>query len=589
MVLEVYAKCGTGYPSRLTLGRLVRRSGALFLALAAALLALFWLAREPAERAVRARVEREAARWGARVHMDGVRLGWHPVVRLDGLRAEKPGIWTLASDSAGLTATGRLILGHTKWSGPAGLTLDAVPTVWDVVDRGAIELREPARGLGIRWAPAPGGRRVDVRAHEVPLGTLVRVGRAGTPLLDAGVLGGAIHLASTAGATTFDVDVQARDVRLAAFSDDSGEDAPPAFGEPTAVQSRFSGSWDPARQKLDLPRWRVVTSGATLSGSLTVADLPRDARVDLALEVERVDFARLLEMSALEPPEVVVAADAAHPGSLGSASLTARVTGRLSDPASFTVSQRLDFTPPARPLPALARLRAGFVHEVAVVGGVKAIDVSPASPDFVPLSEVPALLLETLLLAEDAGFVGHRGVDLSEVPSAVLTNWSRGGAARGASTITQQLAKNLFLSREKRLGRKLQELSLALLLEATLDKQRILEIYLNVIEWGPGLHGLRPAARRYFAREPRDLTPRQMAFLVALIPGPVKYQRSFARGTLSPGFRPLVDNLLAKLRSVDVLTEEEYQAARAEETYVRPAATAAASVGVDELAPAVAR
>ena len=121
------------------------------------------------------------------------------------------------------------------------------------------------------------------------------------------------------------------------------------------------------------------------------------------------------------------------------------------------------------------------------------------------------------------------------MPSALLKNWSRGGAARGASTITQQLAKNLFLSRDKHLGRKLQELSLALLLEATLDKQRILEIYLNVIEWGPDLYGLRPAARRYFGREPRELTPKQMAFLVALIPGPgevpalVRERHAFAR------------------------------------------------------------
>jgi hypothetical protein len=562
----------------LTLGRLVRRSGVLLLALAVALVALFWLAREPVERALRARVEREAARWGVRVRMDAVRIGLHPVVRIDGLRAEKPGLWTLTSDSAGLTAGRRLVLGRTRWFGPASLTLDAVPTVWAVVDGSAVELREPARGLAIRWSPGPGGRQVDVHADEVPLGTLVRVGRAGNPLLDAGVMGGAIRFASTAGATTFDVDVQGRDVRLAAFSEDAAENAAPAFGEATAVQSRFSGSWDPAGRTLDLPRWRVATSGATLSGSLTVADLSGDPRLDLALVVERVDFAQLLEMSALEPPRAVAPADAAQPGSLGSASLSARVSGRLSDPASFTVTQRLDFTPPERPLHALERLRGAFVHEVAVAGGVKTIDVSPASPDFVALSEVPVLLLETLLLAEDAGFLGHRGVDLSEVPSAVLTNWSRGGAARGASTITQQLAKNLFLSREKRLGRKLQELSLALLLEATLDKQRILEIYLNVIEWGPGLHGLRPAARRYFAREPRDLTPRQMAFLVAIIPGPVKYQRSFASGTLSPGFRPLVDNLLAKLRSVDALTEEEYYSALAEETYVLPAAAAAASV-----------
>jgi membrane peptidoglycan carboxypeptidase len=175
-----------------------------------------------------------------------------------------------------------------------------------------------------------------------------------------------------------------------------------------------------------------------------------------------------------------------------------------------------------------------------------------------------------LLLGEDAGFWGHRGIDLGEIPAAIFTNWERGGVARGASTITQQLAKNLFLSPERRLGRKLQEVALAMLLEATLTKQRILEIYLNVIEWGPGLYGLRPAARHYFGKDAAELTPKQMAFLVAIIPGPIKYQRSFASGTLSPGFRPLVDALLAKLRSVDAIGEEEYQAALAEELHVGP-------------------
>src|SRR5262249_15597285 len=118
-------------------------------------------------------------------------------------------------------------------------------------------------------------------------------------------------------------------------------------------------------------------------------------------------------------------------------------------------------------------------------------------------------------------------------------------------------------------GRKLQELSLALLLESALGKSRILEIYLNIIEWGPDLYGLRPATRAYFNREPKDLTAAQIAFLVSLIPGPIKYQSSFAHGTPGPGLRQLVDNLLAKLRSVDVLTEEDYQQALDEEIVVR--------------------
>ena len=502
--------------------------------------------------------------------MEGVSVGVHPLVGLRGLRVDRPGLWSLEADEADLTAAGRLRLGHTKIAG-AGLAVDVVPTVWRVAGARALDLREPAEGLSLRFPAEAEGGGIDVRATGLAASGLVTIGRPGAPLFDPGVVGGTARFAGTPGVTTMAVDLRGEGVRLAAFSGDL-DGQTPTFGAPAAAHARFSGSWSSADHKLLLPSWRVETSGATVSGALTVTDLPADPRVDLSLEVERVDFARLLEMSALDPPRAVSGQGAERAGGLGSASLTARVRGRLLDPASFQVSQRLDFTPPSRPLPALERLRGEFVHEVVTSTGVKPIDVSPASPDFVALADVPPLFVETVLLGEDYGFHGHGGVDLSEMPSALLKNWSQGGAARGASTITQQLAKNLFLSRDKHLGRKLQELSLALLLEATLDKQRILEIYLNVIEWGPDLYGLRPAARRYFGREPRDLTPKQMAFLVALIPGPVKYQRSFAAGTLSPGFRPLVDNLLAKLRSVGGLSEEEYEAARAEELWIEPAA-----------------
>jgi membrane peptidoglycan carboxypeptidase len=212
--------------------------------------------------------------------------------------------------------------------------------------------------------------------------------------------------------------------------------------------------------------------------------------------------------------------------------------------------------------PAISRLRGDFVFRSDEGAGPhRPIDVSPASPDFIALHDIPPLFVRTLLLAEDAGFYGHRGIDLRELPSALLTNLSRGDTARGASTITQQLAKNLFLSRDKEVGRKLQELAITFLLESALDKDRILEIYLNIIEWGPDLRGLRPAARRYFDCEPQALTPAQMAFLVAIIPGPIKYQSSFARGTPGPGLRLLIDNLLAKLLSVQAIGEEEYHRA----------------------------
>ncbi len=192
--------------------------------------------------------------------------------------------------------------------------------------------------------------------------------------------------------------------------------------------------------------------------------------------------------------------------------------------------------------PGVARLRGDFIFRSEDGPGPHSpIDVSLASPDFIALRDVPPLFVRTLLLAEDTGFYGHRGIDLRELPAALLTNWSRGGAARGASTITQQLAKNLFLSRDKQLGRKLQELAITFLLESALGKDRILEIYLNIIEWGLGPAW--PAARGpplFRSRTPRADAGRD-GLPVADISGPIKYQSSFAHGTPGPGLRSLID------------------------------------------------
>jgi membrane peptidoglycan carboxypeptidase len=153
------------------------------------------------------------------------------------------------------------------------------------------------------------------------------------------------------------------------------------------------------------------------------------------------------------------------------------------------------------------------------------------------------------------------GVDLAEIRAAWADNAERGRIARGGSTITQQLVKNLFLSKEKSYGRKMEEAALALLVDAALPKRRILEIYVNVIEWGPGLYGLVPAARHYFGKVPAALTPKEIAFLVCLIPSPVRYHQAHTAGRAGPGMEQLMANLLAKLRATGALDESGYAAA----------------------------
>ena len=139
---------------------------------------------------------------------------------------------------------------------------------------------------------------------------------------------------------------------------------------------------------------------------------------------------------------------------------------------------------------------------------------------WVRYSRISKNLQRAVLVAEDSRFFEHEGVDLEEIRKSIEINMERGGAIRGASTITQQLAKNLYLSPSKDPLRKLKELIIARRLEAALSKARILEIYLNVIEWGDGVWGAEAAARTYFGVPASALSREQAALLAGAIINP---------------------------------------------------------------------
>jgi monofunctional biosynthetic peptidoglycan transglycosylase len=129
-------------------------------------------------------------------------------------------------------------------------------------------------------------------------------------------------------------------------------------------------------------------------------------------------------------------------------------------------------------------------------------------------------LKRAVLVAEDDAFFQHEGVDLAQLQESLEIDWARGKFTRGASTITQQLAKNLYLSPSKNPLRKLKELIIARRLEAELKKARILEIYLNVIEWGDGIYGAEAASQVYFRSPAADLDPNEAALLAGAIINP---------------------------------------------------------------------
>jgi len=141
---------------------------------------------------------------------------------------------------------------------------------------------------------------------------------------------------------------------------------------------------------------------------------------------------------------------------------------------------------------------------------------------WVSFDEIPQLFRDTIRVTEDAGFYQHQGVDLVELKAAIKKNWLKGKYVRGASTITQQLAKNLYLSTDKNILRKIKEYLITRRLENQLSKNRIFDLYLNVIEFGPGIFGVQAAAQYFFNKDVRRLNLEEMVRLTAVIPKPLK-------------------------------------------------------------------
>ena len=146
---------------------------------------------------------------------------------------------------------------------------------------------------------------------------------------------------------------------------------------------------------------------------------------------------------------------------------------------------------------------------------------------WVPYERISDHLKRAVVAAEDDKFVDHEGFDWEGIQRAIERNHRRGRPAAGGSTISQQLAKNLFLSSSRSWLRKGQEAAITMMIEATWDKRRILEVYLNVAEWGNDVFGAEAAARHYHGRPAASLGPAEAARLAVMLPNPRRYEKSF--------------------------------------------------------------
>jgi monofunctional biosynthetic peptidoglycan transglycosylase len=194
-------------------------------------------------------------------------------------------------------------------------------------------------------------------------------------------------------------------------------------------------------------------------------------------------------------------------------------------------------------------------------GKIHPFVVGPQNARWTASESIPSEMKWAVIVAEDANFYRHEGIDVTAIKNAIKYDLEKKRFARGASTLTQQVAKNLYLSREKTITRKLEEIYLAKRMEQELTKGRIIELYLNIVELGPMVYGIGHGARYYFDKPASALTPRECAFLAAMLPGPQKVYNPYRH---LDRVLKRSDMILGQLRQKGVLTEAEYRQALAE-------------------------
>jgi hypothetical protein len=211
----------------------------------------------------------------------------------------------------------------------------------------------------------------------------------------------------------------------------------------------------------------------------------------------------------------------------------------------------------------IEKINRSFVHTVYEYGKpVRTFTVGPSNPFYSPIHQISPYLRNAILTAEDAGFYSHNGFHEEAFRQAIIMNLKEGEFARGGSTISMQLVKNVFLSRKKTVARKVEEAIIVWMIENLdlVSKNRMFEVYLNIIEWGPDVYGAKDASRFYFGKQPSELDLAEAIFLTSIIPSPKRYRASFdSYGNLRSykgGYYRLIGGMM---RRRGLITQEEYE------------------------------
>jgi monofunctional biosynthetic peptidoglycan transglycosylase len=178
--------------------------------------------------------------------------------------------------------------------------------------------------------------------------------------------------------------------------------------------------------------------------------------------------------------------------------------------------------------------------------------------NWVIFSQISPYPKAAIVSSEDQRFYTHNGFDYEQIEEAIKDSVIKHKKWRGASTITQQLIKNAFLTKDKTIWRKINEFFLATYIEKILDKKKIFEHYLNIIEYGDNLYGINDAAKKYFKKSAKFLNPREAAFIAMLLPNPVKFSVSFKRRSLTGFAKRRIVHILRKMTISGKISKDQY-------------------------------
>ena len=206
------------------------------------------------------------------------------------------------------------------------------------------------------------------------------------------------------------------------------------------------------------------------------------------------------------------------------------------------------------------RFSHAFLHRVyGRDGEVREEETGPGTPRWVDLDAISPFMQVAVLTTEDGSFPHSHGFNHNAIKNAIIANLKARRFVRGASTITMQLAKNLFLTREKTLSRKLEEVILTDYLEQIFQKDQMMELYLNIIEFGPDVYGVEQAAEHYFGRRPEELDLAECLFLSSIMPSPIRYSKMAEHGTLSEGWSHHLQTLMRIALRAGTITPAELE------------------------------